>query len=157
MMQIYPEVLIRSILGPGRGNTRPFAYAVYITAERLFVQHMTIDELLFTKDIYCAVAKRLGGHPDSITRQIERVAGRCREKLCKEGLSRRYLGRSGGGSCSPHMLIICFAVYAYLGTPFYEALSLYPELFAGRPPRGAHVAAAPRLCASGPKGESPAP
>ena len=155
-MQIYPEVLIRSILGPGRGNTRPFAYAVYITAERLFVQHMAIDELLFTKDIYFAAAKCLGGHPESTTRQIERIAGRCREKLCKEGLSCRYLGRAGGGSCSPHMLIICFAVYAYLGMPFYEALSLYPELFAGRLPRGAHIAAAPHACAPGHDGESPA-
>lgn len=148
MMQIYPEVLIRSILGPTRGNTRPLAFAVYITAERLFIQHMSIDELLFTKDIYRSTAKLLGKRPDSVARQIERIAGRCRDQIFQKGLSGTYLGQTGGMP-SPHMLIICLAVYSYLGMPFDEALAQCPELFAGRPPYKPRLQAlAPRLYAS---------
>ena len=58
-MQIYPEVLIRTIFGMSRKNIHPLSYAVHITAERLFVQHISIDELLFTKDIYPTAARLL--------------------------------------------------------------------------------------------------
>ncbi|NBH80692.1 hypothetical protein D3Z52_21620 [Clostridiaceae bacterium] len=129
-MQIYPEVLIRTIFGMSRKNIHPLSYAVHITAERLFVQHISIDELLFTKDIYPTAARLLDKKPVNVTRRIERLANHCQDKLLADGLVEKYIGKPADDLGDPHNLIIYLAVYAYLGEPFYKALQLYPELFA---------------------------
>lgn len=135
-MKIYPEVLIRDLLGPVRGNLSPFVYAVYITADLLFQQRIKLEHIHFTRDVYSAVANLLEKNAKSTARQIERVANRCQDQLRKESRIEEYLGKDCKDLGSPSMMIVYMAIYAYTGKPYYTALAEHQNLIRKAPDTG---------------------
>ena len=57
------EMIIRSILGPSGGDIRPLAIASDLFAERMFADHIHMDDIQLTKDIYPSAAAILGKSP----------------------------------------------------------------------------------------------
>ncbi len=133
-MTFNPEILIRSILGPARGDIRPLAYAVDLTANRLFIQHMVMDDLQLIKDIYYETARIIRQEPKSTTRRVERLANRCRDKIVAEDWVLQYTGKPVSDIDSPRTMILYLAVYAYFGRPYYDVLAERPDLFTGQVP-----------------------
>lgn len=126
--------LIRSILGPVRGSSLPLAYAVDITAQRMFQEHIAEDDLKLCGDICHAVSKRLQGRPDpkSVARSVARGANRCWEKLVQDGLAERYIGKAVSGIDSPRMMVIYLATFAQFDKPYFEVVMEHPEVFMGQ-------------------------
>ena len=92
------EMIIRSILGPSGGDIRPLAIASDLFAERMFADHIHMDDIQLTKDIYPSAAAILGKKPASFGRKVERIANRCWDygttnawmNLPAENFSRRH-------------------------------------------------------------------
>ena len=51
--------VVRSILGPARGSILPLAYAMDITAKRIFIDRISEDDLKLCDDVCYEVAKQL--------------------------------------------------------------------------------------------------
>lgn len=120
------EAVIRRILGTERINVLPLSYAVEITAHRLFIQHMRMDDLKMDRDVYSAAAERLHKDPVAVTRNITRAANRCRDKIEAEGWSSRYIGETLSDIGDPNMVIKYLAFYAYYDKPYFEVISKRP-------------------------------
>ena len=128
--------LIRSILGAARGSILPLAYAVNVAAERMFIDHVVEDDLKLCEDVCRAAGKRLPGQPSAkaVTRQVERTANRCWDKLVKEGKVKEYIGEQISDIDGPRMMVIYLATLAYFDKTYFEMVAECPEVFMGQLP-----------------------
>lgn len=122
------EILLRAILGPVRSDLRPLAFAVEITDDILFSQHISMNDFLVTKQVYPEVAKLTHSTPNSTSRRIERLAHLCWDSLRQQDLVAYYLGRVPSYPPDPCTLIVFLAVYSHLNIPFFDAIEQYPFL-----------------------------
>ena len=76
--------LISSILGPVRGDTRPFVYAVWRAEQVMFYENISMDDILITKDIYPDVAKATKRSLRTAMQQVERMSNRCFDSMDSE-------------------------------------------------------------------------
>ena len=121
------EMIIRSVLGPSGGDIRPMAVASDIFAKRMFEEHIHMDDIQLTKDIYPSAAAILGKKPKSVGRKVERIANRCWDY----GDRRRLIEIAGRELLTPPTVkdcLIYFAFYSYKGIPFFEAIDQEPSL-----------------------------
>lgn len=116
------ELLLRSILGPIRSDIRPLALAVDITDDLLFLRHVSMDDILVTKQVYPDVAKLIHRKPDAVSRRIERLAHLCWDAMEEQNLVAHYLGRPVKHAPAPCDLIVYLAVYSHLRVPFFLAI-----------------------------------
>lgn len=121
------ETLIRSILGPVRGDVGTFACAVEITAHLLFRENMSQDDILVTKHVYPEVAKRTAKSYLSVARQLERMGNLCWENLGEKG-RQTYIGRQLTDIRAPRDMLFYLAFYSHFGKSYYEILESQPEL-----------------------------
>ena len=128
MVMTESEALIRSILGAVRSDIRPLACAVDVAREILFVKRIPMDEILVTKDIYPAAAKRLSKKPGAVTRSIERLANLCWDELADRKLMSRYIGERLSDIHAPRDVIIYLAFYLQFNRPFFEVVAEQPAL-----------------------------
>ncbi len=125
--------LIYSILGAPRGCVLPFAYAVDLTADCLFKQHMSMEKFKLS-DVCRQVAERLPYqlNPRSVESEVGRWANRCLKKIVKEGWTEEYLGKQLSDLGGPRMIVIYLATFAHFEKPFYEMIIQHPEVFIGQ-------------------------
>lgn len=121
------EALIRSILGPGREDVRPLAYAVEITSTLLFVQKIPMDDIFLTKQVYPAVAAQLDKKVGAVSKSVERLANRCWD-YGDPDLLEQIIGRRLRTLRSPGEMLFYLAYYCHLGQPFYIAIENTPTL-----------------------------
>lgn len=122
------EAIIRSILGPVRGDIRPLVCSVDRTAHLLFVQRVPMDDILVTKEVYPIVAQQLSKTPGAISRKVERLANACWDALVTRNLVTEYIGAPLKDIHSPRDMIFYLAFYAYLDVPFFQAIGQQPTL-----------------------------
>jgi len=122
--------LLRSIFGLTRPNIKPLACAIDRAVELMFVEHVSKDDILITKDIYPDVAREMSARNHrSMGRRIERLALRCWEELQKdEELMRKYIGKPLRDVGAPSDLIFYLAYYCYFDRSFYEVIEQNPAL-----------------------------
>ena len=121
--------LIYSILGAPRGCVLPFAYAVDLTADCLFKQHMSMEKFKLS-DVCRQVAERLPYqlNPRSVESEVGRWANRCLKKIVKEGVAEVSLlrqmecglhcdGACAGCSAKPPQEILALASNAVGAEP----------------------------------------
>lgn len=130
--------LVRSILGPTRCSILPLAYAMDITAKRIFIDRIPEDDLKLCDDVCYEVAKRLNKPitPKSVTRSVERCANRCRDELVKSGRTREYLGKPMNYIENPRKMVIYLATLMYFEKPYFQMIAEQPEMFTGKNPAG---------------------
>ena len=128
------EAVIRSILGAGRPDIRPMAYAVDAAISLMFVQKIPMDDIYVTDDIYPDVAKLVRNRrgkpssPKTVARRIERLANLCWDTLVARNLVLEYLGAPLENIRAPRDMIFYLAFYIYLDTPFFIAIQKQPAL-----------------------------
>ena len=115
------EQLIQIILGHSRCNLHPLAYSIALTAELLFVHNMSWDEIKITKDIYPAVAKRIGKSTGATARSVERMVNRCWDKITPQQ-KQQYIGRELEDITSTTDFVVYLAYYVYYEKPYFELL-----------------------------------
>lgn len=130
--------LVRSILGPTRCSILPLAYAMDITAERIFIDHVSEKHLKLCDDVCYEVAKRLNSFitPKSVTRSVERCTNRCWNELVKSGRTQEYIGKVMDRIENPRSMVIYLATLMYFEKPYFQMIAEHPEIFAGRNPAG---------------------
>lgn len=128
------ERILRAILGPVRADLRPLILAVEITGSLLFVQHLSMDDIQFTKLVYPAVAHWTGSNPSAASRRVERLSHLCWSTLVEQELVSFYLGRELKRAPSPGSMMIYLAVYAQFNAPFFSVIERDPSLLPA--PRG---------------------
>ncbi|MCI9406491.1 MAG: hypothetical protein HFK04_06225 [Oscillospiraceae bacterium] len=116
------ENLIFSITGPIRVDIRPLAYAVEVTADLLFHNHIHIDDIRVMEDIYSRVAKAFHSNPHSIARKIARISHLVWDAFTEDTME-IYLGKRLYIFDSPKELLIYLAYYYEYSEPFYKVLS----------------------------------
>ena len=122
------ELLVRSILGAVRADIRPLTHAVDIAEDLLFVQHISMNDIRVTKDIYPQTAAKINRSIAATSRCIERLANLCWDSLAEKELSLRYIGRALGDIRAPRDLIIYLAFYLHFGRPFFKVIADEPAL-----------------------------
>ena len=128
------SIVIRSILGPIRGNISALTYAVDAAIDLMFVQNIPMDDIMVTKDIYPVVAEMLrnrnGSSPSiaAVSRRIERLANQCWDALVARNLVEEYIGAPIKDISAPRDMIFYLAFYVYLDMPFYIAIREQPVL-----------------------------
>ena len=130
--------VVRSILGPARCSVLPLAYAMDITAKRIFIDRIPEDDLKLCDDVCYEVAKRLNKSitPKSVTRSVERCANRCRDELVKSGRTREYFGKQMNYIENPRKMVIYLATLMYFEKPYFQMSAEHPEMFTGQNPAG---------------------
>ena len=123
-----PESLLYSILGPIRSDIRPLVYAVEITEQLLFVQHLPMEDIKAIAHIYSRVAERLEKQTAAVAKAIERLTPLCWDALVLNNLLATYIGDPSMQMPPPRMLIIYLAVYAHFEIPFALAVKKYPDI-----------------------------
>lgn len=126
--------LVNTIFGKTRGSVLPFAYAIDVTAKRIFVDRIPEEELKLCDDVCVEVWKRLAGPLvlDSVTRSVERWGKRCWEKLSASGQIEKYIGKPINRVESPRVVLIYLATYMYFEKPYFQVILEQPEMFMGR-------------------------
>ncbi|MCI8689491.1 MAG: hypothetical protein HFF87_04150 [Oscillibacter sp.] len=122
------EALIRSILGVDRSNLRPLIYAVEITSDLLFVQHIAMDDLYVTKNVYPEVARRMNKSASAAARQVERLANRCWDVMSAQSLAAKYIGKELVDIHAPSDMLTYLAFYLHFERPFFEVIEQEPSL-----------------------------
>lgn len=123
------EAVVRSIFGITRTDIRPLICAVDVAIELMFIKGVPMDDILVTKDIYPAVAQKLGGCSSKVvSRNIERLANRCWDILVSTGRVASYIGAPIKDIAAPRDIIFYLAFYVHLGVPFFEAIEREPTL-----------------------------
>lgn len=130
--------LVRSILGPAKCAILPLAYAMDITAERIFIDHISEEDLKLCDDVCCEVAKRINRSimPKSVIRSVERCANRCWNELVESGRTQEYLGKPMERIENPRKMVIYLATLMYFEKPYFQVIDEHPEMFTGRNPAG---------------------
>ena len=113
--------LIYSILGPGRGNTKAFVCAVGKARQVMFCEHVSMDDILITKDIYTEVAKEMKQDIRAVIRQIERISHRCFDSM-DNSQKRKYIGKVIRQLETPGQMVYYLAFYSQFGMPYYEVI-----------------------------------
>lgn len=123
-----PESLIRSILGPIKKRIRPLACAVEVTAELLFVQHIPMDDVSITSQVYAKVGEQLHKSSDTVSRSIYRLVDCC--WTCKDQARLAEVIGKSPALCqqTPWNMLVYLACYAYLEKPFFEVIDKMPQL-----------------------------
>ena len=121
------ELLLRTILGPIRPDIRPLAFVMDIASDLLFSQHLSMDDIHVTKNIYPDVVRLMCKKPVAISRRVERLSQRCWDALLEQGLVLTYLGRDVKQQPDTRSLIVYLAVYACLGIPLPSAIEQNPH------------------------------
>lgn len=121
------EGIVRSVLGPSGGDVRPLVFASDLFAQRMFIEQIPMDDIQVTKSIYPYAAKLLKKRTSATTKSVERLANRCwdmgdRERLCE------IAGKVLRACPTPKDVLVYFAFYSYLDTPFYQAIDQRPAL-----------------------------
>lgn len=126
--------LLRSIFGPTRGSILPLAYAIDITAERIFIDRISEEELKLCEDVCFEVSRRLRSplSPKSALRAVERWANRCWDEIEASGQVEKYLGKQIGHVESPRKMVIYLATYMYFEKPYFQMIVETPEMFTGQ-------------------------
>lgn len=127
-MMTKSELLVRSILGAVRADIRPLTYAIDIAEELLFVQHISMNDIRVTKDVYPQAARQVKRSTAATSRCIERLANLCWDSLAEKELNLQYIGRTLGDIRAPRDLIIYLAFYLHFGRPFFEVITDRPSL-----------------------------
>lgn len=115
------ELLVRSVIGPCRRDIRPFVYAAECIIQQSFAIQAPIENIHVTRDIYPKVAQILHVQPESVTRQIERIANHCWDAGDQNRLY-AILGKVPPLCPPPREMLIYFAAYSYYGMPFQKAM-----------------------------------
>ena len=121
------EMIIRSILGPSGGDIRPMAVASDLFAKRMFEEHIHMDDIQLTKDIYPSAAVMLDMKSKSFGRKIERIANR----FWDFGDRRRLSDIAGRKLLTPPSVKDCLtylAFYSHKGIPLFIAIQKEPSL-----------------------------
>lgn len=121
------EAVIRTILGPTRRSVTALACAVDQVIELLFVKKIPMSQIQVNQDVYPAVAEQLGQRPQSVARQVERIANCCWEMGDSASLA-RVIGRTLPEKQGPKEMLFYLAFYVHLDTPFYQVVEQSPEL-----------------------------
>jgi len=116
------ERLIYSIVGSIGTNATPFIYAVDTVFDLLFVQQIPRGEIHVTKDVYPAVAEKLGKSSASVTRRISYFGNLCWDTIIKENRVTELFGRPLCEAPTTADLLVYFAVYLYYGAPFFTVM-----------------------------------
>lgn len=115
------EALIRSVLGPTPRKILPLVHTIDMAIELSFAQNRSIEDLMVTKEVYPAVAKRLQLKTKTVSRQVDRIT-----KLCWYEGDRARLQEITGTvfpECpKPWIMVMYFAAYSYYGIPYRDAL-----------------------------------
>ncbi|MCI8808735.1 MAG: hypothetical protein HFF84_01175 [Oscillibacter sp.] len=122
------EALIRSILGVDRSNLRPLVRAVEITEQLLFIQHIPMDDLYVTKNVYPEVARLMGKSSSAAARQVERLANRCWDVMLSRNLVSQYIGKEIVNIHAPSDMLTYLAFYLHFDRPFFEVIEQEPSL-----------------------------
>lgn len=122
------EAVVRSIFGITRTDTRPLAAAVDVAIELMFSKGIPMDDIMVTKDIYPAVAQKLGSSVKVVSRNVERLANRCWDILVSSKRVTEYIGAPIKDIAAPRDMIFYLAFYVHLGVPFFEAINRSPTL-----------------------------
>ena len=125
--------LMFDILGATRHNVLPMAYALDAIAERMFEQHIAMDDIKMCEICLC-VSERLYYKikPRSVDSEIRRMANDCSDKIVKEGWTEEYFGKQLSDPGTPHEIIIALATLAYFDKPFYQMVQEHGEYFTGQ-------------------------
>ena len=125
--------LIYSILGATTHCVLPLAYALDEIAERMFEQHIAMDDIKMCEICLC-VSERLYYKikPRSVDSEIRRMANDCSDKIVKEGWTEEYFGKQLSDPGTPHEIIIALATLAYFDKPFYQMVQEHGEYFTGQ-------------------------
>ena len=115
------KLMIRLIMGHTRADIRPLAYSIAEAADLLFAQNQPWDEIKVTKDIYPAVAKKLGKSPSAVARSVERAINLCWDKMTPRD-KLQYIGRDLEDITSTTDFIVYLAYYLYYGKPYFEVV-----------------------------------
>lgn len=115
------KLMIRLIMGHSNSDICPLAYSINEAANLLFVQNIPWDEIKITKDIYPAVAKKLGKSPSATARSVERLVNRCWDKMTPQQ-KQQYIGRDLEDITSTTDFVVYMAYYLYYGKPYFEIL-----------------------------------
>ncbi|MCD7807449.1 MAG: hypothetical protein LUH19_08960 [Lachnospiraceae bacterium] len=125
MKMLREELVIREIIGPGRGDTVALCCAVEITEQLLFEEkkYSYMSDIRVTRDIYTIAARRLGRTIKSTARQIQRTSERCWYSM-DNALRLRYIGKTcfPEGAPSTRDMIFYLAFYCYCHEPYYQVL-----------------------------------
>ena len=119
--------LISSILGPVRGDTRPFVYAVWRAEQVMFYENISMDDILITKDIYPDVAKATKRSLRTAMRQVERMSNRCFDSMDSEQ-KQKYIGKVIEELPTPRQMVYYLAFYSHFGMSYYEVIEEHPEI-----------------------------
>ena len=110
---------IQDIIGNFRMDVRPFCWCVRIAAERMFEQGMEWEDILLTKDLYPAVARKLKSSPRAVEKSVERTAALCWDRMTGEDRE-RYIGKRDSVLDSPSDLILFFAYFLHYGRGYFR-------------------------------------
>ena len=110
--------LVRSILGPTRCSILPLAYAMDITAKRIFIDRIPEDDLKLCDDVCYEVAKRLN------------------KPITPKSVTREYLGKPMNYIENPRKMVIYLATLMYFEKPYFQMIAEQPEMFTGKDPAG---------------------
>jgi len=124
---IREKQLISSILGPIRGDTKPFVCAVCRAKKMMFSDHVSMEDILLVRDIYSDVAKEVDRSLSATMRQIERIANRCFDSMDGEQ-KQKYIGREIRQLNSPGQMVYYLAFYSQFGESYYEVIEKHPEI-----------------------------
>ena len=127
------EILLHTIFGSVRSDIRPLAFAIDTAGGLLFSQHLSMDDIRVTKDIYAEVAKQFRCKLDTASRRIERLALNCWDALKEQELVSFYFGRDIKYFPTAGSLIIYLAFYSHWNTPYFTVMEHNPH-FLFQPP-----------------------
>lgn len=122
------EALIRSIVGAIRHDVLPFACAIDVVRNILFVEKIPMDDILVTKDVYRKVARIISKNPAAAERSIERLANLCWDEMVVNDLVTKYIGKHLTYIHEPRDVIIYLAFYLEFKRPFFDVIEDIPTL-----------------------------
>lgn len=122
------EAIIRSILGVSRMNINPLVYSIEVALDLMFNKNIPMDDILVSKDIYPAVAKKLNKSACAVSRQVERLANVCWDAIAKRKLIMKYIGADINDIQAPKDIIFYLAFYVYFDLPFFTVIERQPAL-----------------------------
>lgn len=122
------EILLHSVFGIIRPDIRPFAYALDILVEYLFVKRIPQGDIHITKVIYPAVALELGKTTCAVSRSIERLANLFWDTAYNQGRIIEFFGRPLYDTPSTNEILFYLAFFLHFEKPFFAILDDLSDL-----------------------------
>ena len=116
------ERLLYSIIGSTSTNALPFACAVDMVYDLLFVKNLPRGKIRVTKDVYPAVAQQLGKSTSAVTRRISYFGNLCWDMASREDRIVELFGRPLCEAPSTADLLVYLAALLYYGEPFFTVM-----------------------------------